>query len=126
MCSLTDLRLIENRRRQLRETSLHGNLFRGRTVRVAPNSSVFRWSIISRGKALDGSCFGCQRGGAVLIRRSGKYFSDSRRFSSDSSVVSPSTSWQSFVSQRLLERWSMDVLSDVAFSYGLCRSLDDT
>ena len=37
----------------------------------------------------------------------------------DGSVAAPLTSWQSSMSQRLLERWSMDVLSDVAFGCGL-------
>ena len=44
----------------------------------------------------DGSCFGCQRGVAVLICRSGKYFSYSCRFFSDSSMVTPSMPWQMF------------------------------
>ena len=50
----------------------------------------------SRGTALDDSCFGCQRGGIVLIRRSEKYFSYSRHFFSDSFEVSLSTLWQMF------------------------------
>ena len=42
----------------------------------------------SRGTAMDDSCFGCQRGGVVLTRRSGKYFSCSRRSFLESSEMS--------------------------------------
>ena len=57
-------------------------------------SYLSSFDVTSRGKAPDGSCFGCH-------------------------VLVPLMLWQSFMSQRLLERWSMDVLSDVAFGCGL-------
>ena len=37
----------------------------------------------------------------------------------DASVAAPLTSWQSPMSQGLLERWPMGILSDVAFGCGL-------
>ena len=54
--------------------------------KVAETYLHLTWT--SRGTALADSCFGRQRGGVVLMRRSGKYFSYSRRSFSESSEVS--------------------------------------